>query len=311
MLNDPALSLANFHDLLIERGFTEVGCAKNKITLQGPDGGRMELPRQLSGRVFASHVERAARLLRISTHELLADADLPQPAATTAPADRHPPIATNEGAELVYQTTSPASATTGASAKTPVDSTSTRPRPIPAQAVPNKSTPARTRARQSTHISAVLTAMAEADRAMNFDSIIAACRRSGHDLTRDQVSNACTALARDGHLVRVRRGVYRPSDLAAAPTTGRVDIRLHTADPQSHAEPTAANNGVPTAGPDAHTSEAAPPPRAGARRLPADSREAWDRLFGADTTVSGPALAAAADWIAATNNLLHELREAS
>lgn len=308
MWDDPALSLADFHDLLLERGFTEVGCSKSKVTLQGPNGGRMELPRQMAGRVFASHVERAARLLHISPEELLADADIEEPKAATGTSG---PLTAAEGARLVFQSTTPP--------KPP-----TRPTLVPSPAEPEESpehkqeppreNPRRSTAPRTSHISAVLTVMAETGRAVNFDWITTACRRAGHTISRDQVRDACSALARDGQLIRVRRGVYRAGDLG--PAAGRVDIRVHAdqstpARGERHANVSSLHPPHPEAAseshPDADTDDV-PEEQDG---LPSDSQEAWERLFGSDVAVSGPTLTAAAEWFAATDRLLQKMQQAS
>jgi hypothetical protein len=55
-------------------------------------------------------------------------------------------------------------------------------------------------------ISLVLAIHAEADRPLGFDQVV---ELSGNRVTRDQVSAASAALCRDGHLGRIRAGVYQ------------------------------------------------------------------------------------------------------
>jgi hypothetical protein len=64
----------------------------------------------------------------------------------------------------------------------------------------------RRRAAHDSVISLVLAIHAEADRPLGFDQVV---ELSGNRVTRAQVSTASSALCRDGHLDRIRSGVYQ------------------------------------------------------------------------------------------------------
>jgi hypothetical protein len=64
----------------------------------------------------------------------------------------------------------------------------------------------RKRATHDSVISLVLAIHAEADRPLGFDQVV---QLSGNRVTRAQVSTASSSLCRDGHLDRIRSGVYQ------------------------------------------------------------------------------------------------------
>jgi hypothetical protein len=80
---------------------------------------------------------------------------------------------------------------------------------IPAQNLPTSTTPDRTvgrRTARDTIVALVLSVHAEVDRPLGFDQVV---ELSGNQVTRAQVRAASATLCRDGHLDRIRSGVYQ------------------------------------------------------------------------------------------------------
>lgn len=268
MWDDPDLRLAEFTDLLLTQGFVQVGESTDKITYQAPTGGRMELPRRATGRVFRSHVERAARLLHISTSDLLAKVGV-EPAA----ADTTNPVLTAADATKARRAAS-------------TDSPTSTPQPPPRP--DHVAQPAGRKRAAGSHTAAVVTLLADKGGPMDFDSMVRALTDRGHPVTRDQVRQACSTLARDGALIRPRPGVYKTAN-GTGSSAGRLDIAIQPPEPQRTEPP-------------APQQAAAQTPRGKGELSP---EERFERCFpDAALPTTGAAVAAAAEWFDATQRLL-------
>lgn len=232
----------------------------------------MELPRRGAGRVFRAHVERAARLLHQSPEDLLSAAgviddyrqSLSQPLIASA-------AVTMLRNRAVLSDTA---------ASSPPKPTSAAAEPAPVKATPARAS--KPRSGQSSHTAALMAMFAENPRReMDFATMQRNLARTGHSATIEQVRQAARILSNDGHLVRVRSGVYRfDTGLAIQPRSNVIDLRVSAPSSQ-------------------------PPPAAGPVEAGRPtSVELWTTCFPAITVSTPEEIAATMDWIAATEQVL-------
>lgn len=279
-----------FVERLRDWGFTQRRREGVHLLMRGPHGGTVRVLRSLLGRPDPAVVAKAVRLARVDHEQFWTGPAAPESHQVLdgrAPADPADDVST-QGTPLDQDTSDD---TFDDDDVSPAALSAVESRPA------RRSPPARDR-----NTSLVLAAHTSTDRPLGFDQVVRLCQGR---ITRAQAQAASAALCRDGHLERIRHGVYQWSGgHRAAPL------------PPQPAPPGPAP--APAAGVDAsrwRTRPPAPPaPRSETDRPEADSPEAragaaptavqlFEQLFPAGVTMTAELLADFEQWTRLTAKL--------